>query len=203
MLKAFVVTDPLCSWCWGMATAIEEAAHQLEGEVTFDLLLGGVNVHATHPIGDFGRRHLMRLWREVQEVTGQSFGFSLPDPFVYNSIPACIAVEAVRRRSAEVPFGFLHRLQQALFVEGQDTNNADVLDTLAQEFGWRPGELAAELEDATLRRVVAEQVATSRRYGTNALPNVLVEVAGERRLLVGGYADSVTLGRMLRQAADQ
>ena len=24
MLKALIVTDPLCSWCWGMSPAVEE-----------------------------------------------------------------------------------------------------------------------------------------------------------------------------------
>ena len=27
----------------------------------------------------------MKLWAEVQETTGQPFGFELPDGFVYNS----------------------------------------------------------------------------------------------------------------------
>jgi putative protein-disulfide isomerase len=198
MLKALIVTDPLCSWCWGMSPAVEEAAHELRGLVRFDLLLGGVNVHGTQPIGDFGRRHLMRIWQEVHAVTGQSFGFTLPDPFVYNSILACIAVEAVRRRSDSAPFGFLHRLQQALFVEGQNTNEAAVLDAIATEFGWRSGELTRELDDPTLRRSVVEQIAGSRQYGTNALPNVVIEQGGKRRLLLGGYADSAMLSRLLK-----
>lgn len=181
-----------------MSPAIEESAHQLDGQVSFDLLLGGVNVHGTQPIGEFGRRHLMRIWREVHAVTGQSFGFALPDPFVYNSTLACVAVEAFRRRSAGAPFGFLHRLQQALFVEAQNTNEPGVLDAIATEFGWRSGELARELDDSALRRRVAEQIAGSRQYGTNALPNVLVEQHGERRLLLGGYADSTMLTQLLK-----
>lgn len=76
----------MCSWCWGMSAAVEEAAHHLADEVRFDLLLGGINLHATHPIGEFGRRHLLKLWGEVQATTGQKFGFQLPDEFVYNSL---------------------------------------------------------------------------------------------------------------------
>lgn len=199
LLKAVVVTDPMCSWCWGMAKAIEEAAHTLSGEVDFDILLGGINVHGTQPIGDYGRRYLNRIWREVHEVTGQTFGFQLPDEFIYNSTLACVAVEAFRRRSGVAPFGFLHRLQQALFETGENINDPAVLEALAGEFGWQRGELAAQLEDKALHAQVAEQFSKAGTYGTNALPAILVDDGTSRKLLLGGYADSATLVELLGQ----
>lgn len=183
-----------------MSGAVEAAAHELAAEVDFDLLLGGINLHATQPIGDYGRRHLMKLWGEVHETTGQPFGFALPDGFVYNSRQACIAVEALRRRTGKPPFGFLHRLQQCLFEEGRNITSADTLDWVAREFGWQSGELAAELADPSLAALTEAQFEGSRRYGTNALPNVLIEQAGERRLLFGGYADSEMIISLVRQA---
>ena len=198
-----IVTDPMCSWCWGMSAAVETAAHELADDVTFDLLLGGINLHATQPIGEFGRRHLMKLWQDVHETTGQPFGFQLPDGFIYNSRLPCLAVEALRRRTGSAPFGFLHRLQQCLFSEGRNITSAEVLDWVAQEFGWRAGELAAELDDPVLGELTEVQFEGSRRYGTNALPNVLIEQGGERRLLFGGYADARMMVDLVRQAVAQ
>ncbi|MEM8767413.1 MAG: DsbA family protein [Pseudomonadota bacterium] len=200
MPAVYVVTDPMCSWCYGMAAAVEETAHRLAEEVRFDLLLGGINVHASQPIGEFGRRHLMKLWAEVQETTGQTFGFKLPEPFVYNSTLPCVALEAFRARTGAAPFGYLHRLQQCLFEEGRNIATADVLDWVAQEFGWARGELAAALEDQTYIHRAAVQFENSRLYGTNALPNVLIERQEERRLLFGGYADSEMMEALIRQA---
>ena len=149
-----------------MAAAVEAAAHELEGEVAFDLLLGGINTHATQPIGDFGRRHLMRLWHEVRDTTGAPFGFKLPEPFVYNSTLPCVAIEALRRRNHGIPpFGYLHRLQQCLFEEGRNINSAEVLDWVAQEFGWAPGELRRELDDSGLLGSARAQFESSRGYG--------------------------------------
>ena len=202
MLKAIVVTDPMCSWCWGMAKAIEESAHTLAGRVEFDLLLGGINVHGSQPIGDYGRRYLMKIWTEVHEVTGQTFGFRLPEEFVYNSTLACVAVQAVRRRSGRAPFGFLHRLQQALFEGGENINDPAVLEALAAEFGWQQGELSTELDDKHLHEQVAEQFSSSRSYGTNALPAVLIENDGHRKLLLGGFADSAMLVELLSARLD-
>lgn len=201
-MRAIVVTDPMCSWCWGMTKAIEESAHTLTGRVEFDLLMGGINVHGTQPIGDYGRRLLMKIWTDVHEVTGQTFGFHLPEEFVYNSTLACVAVQAVRRRSGVAPFGFLHRLQQALFETGENINDPAVLDVLAEEFDWQPGELLTQLGDKHLHAQVAEQFSTSRSYGTNALPAVLVESDGERKLLLGGYVDSAMLVDLLSDQLD-
>ena len=183
-----------------MSAAVEEAAHQLDGEVTFELLLGGINVHASQAVGEFGRRHLLALWREVQATTGQPFGFTLPDDFVYNSTLPCVALEALRRRTGSPPFGLLHRLQQCLFEEGRDIARAAELDRIVREFGWTPGELAGELDDRELHQRVRTQFAGSRSYGTSALPNVLLEAGGTRRLLFGGYADSGMMVKLIRDA---
>jgi hypothetical protein len=73
---------------------------------------------------------------------------------------------------------------------------------VAREFGWSEGQLAAELDDPELLASARQQFETSRDYGTNALPNVLIEEpAGDRRLLFGGYADSNMIVELVRGAA--
>ena len=202
-LRVFIVTDPLCSWCWGMAGAVEEAAHELRDEVEFDFLLGGINTHGTQPLGEFGERHLLKIWREVHATTGQKFGFRLPDEMVYNSTLPCIAIEAVRRFIQRPPFGYLHRLQQCLFAEGRNINDTALLDEIARDFGMPKDQLGVELADSDLQAAVAQQFNSSRRYGTNALPNVLVQHGDDRSLLLGGYADCEMLVRLIRERVTQ
>ena len=91
-------------------------------------------------------------------------------------------------------------MQQCLFEEGRNINSAEVLDWVAREFDWRPDELIAELDDPELIEKAEAQFEGSRAYGTNALPNVLIEQSGERRLLFGGYADSEMIVSLVRQA---
>ncbi|NIP14389.1 MAG: hypothetical protein GWM88_06525 [Pseudomonadales bacterium] len=181
-----------------MSQAVESALARLEGEVEFDFLLGGINVHGTQPIGEYGRRHLMRIWRDVQETTGQTFGFRLPDVFVYNSTAACMAVEAVRGLTGTAPFGYLHRLQQLFFVEGRDVNDRDLLAGIASDFGCDRAAFVALLDDPAVAAHIREEFAGARRYGTNALPNVLWESGNGRELLAGGYADADMLVELVR-----
>src|SRR5262245_61909477 len=103
--RVLFVTDPMCSWCWGMASQIERVRHDAGGEFEFDILLGGINVAATQPVTDFARQRLALIWRTVVEVTDARFGPGLPGgEFVYNSTRACLAVEAARSVLAGPPF---------------------------------------------------------------------------------------------------
>lgn len=197
-MKVLIVTDPLCSWCWGMAPAVEEAMQGLAADVEFDLLLGGINLHATRPVGDYGRGLLNHIWREVAATTGQQFGFALPHGMVYNSLRPCLAVAGVRRALGRPPFGYLHRLQQQLFVESCDVTDPTLLAATADELGL-PGEAVREaLADAGLAAELRAEFERARSYGTHAMPSVVVELDGRRELLAGGYADAAMLESLVR-----
>jgi protein-disulfide isomerase-like protein with CxxC motif len=175
-----------------MSGAIEEAIQQMP-DVTWDFLLGGVNTHATHPIGDYGRRLLLHLFREVHATTGQTFSFNLPDEFVYNSTLCCVAVHVVRDLIGRPPFGYLHRLQQLFYSEGVNINDADVLIATAVDQGLSAEEVRERLSQPRYTELARFEFDTAREYGTNALPNVLWEQDGQRSLIGGGYMDSQTL----------
>lgn len=181
-----------------MSAAVETAADRLAQEIAFDFLLGGINVHATNPIGDFGRRHLKKVWRDVQATTGQPFGYTLPEDMIYNSLLPCKAIHAVRRYLDKPPFGYLHRLQQGLFVEGRDITDLDVLVSIAQEFDCPADVVVDGVASVEIAQILQQEFDTARGYGTNALPSVLVERDGQRSLLAGGYADADMLIEMVR-----
>ncbi len=176
-----------------MTPQIEMAAQQLSGRVEFGLLMGGINTHGTQPIGDYGKRHLFKLWNEVQATTSQNFGFKLPESFTYNSTLPCIAVVAMSRWQGKPAFDYLHRLQRLFFLEGLDINERVLLAQAAQDCGWTGDGMVAALSDLNLREAAQFEFDTSRSFGTNALPSVLWEESGNRVLLAGGYLDSDTL----------
>jgi putative protein-disulfide isomerase len=195
--KVVMVTDPMCSWCWGMATDFENARRKLKETVPFDLMLGGINVHGTQPIGDYGRRFLMRLWREVADTTGQEFGFELPDEYVHNSVLPCLAVEAARDAGIDAAFELLHKLQYRFFVQGRDITDADLLVEEAQTVGIAPDVLRERSADPAYLARVRFQFDNAKQFGTQALPSLLVEKDGALQLLAGGYVDAPMLEELL------
>jgi putative protein-disulfide isomerase len=142
---------------------------------------------------------LFRLWREVATTTGQRFGFHIPDGFVYNSVRPCLALAALRDATGRPPFGYLHRLQQLIFEQGRDINDPGVLIAAAAELGLDPEAVRVALDDPDALERLRAEFAGARVYGTHALPNILIESDGRRRLLVGGYADAATLEASIRE----
>ena len=188
------VTDPMCSWCWGTTPHFEAAMAALAGRVAFDIVLGGINVHSTKPVGAYGRDRLNALWDEVTAVTGQYFSHDLPDGTVYNSLLPCLAAEAMRDARGAPPFGYTHRLQQRFFAEGVNVNDLDTLLATGEDFDVPRDRLRPLMDSEPVRQRTRWGFETARQYGTNALPSVLVSADGASfRLFAGGFVDSERL----------
>ncbi|MCB1647697.1 MAG: DsbA family protein, partial [Pseudomonadales bacterium] len=81
------VTDPMCSWCWGMLPDFEQVRLHLGDSVEYELMLGGVQLGAKGQLASYNETMLFSLWREVTAVTGQQFSGRLPNTpgFRYHS----------------------------------------------------------------------------------------------------------------------
>ena len=191
--RVLLVSDPLCSWCWAFTPEFEGSMRALHGRVDFDLLLGGINLGASHPLGDAAQARFDRLWRQVTETTGQTFSHRLPPAFVYNSTRACVALHAFRALTGAPPFTFLHVLQERFFAHGEDVTAPELLAEVANELGVARDRFATACADPLIEARTQQEFAESKRYGTNALPSVLVEDANGRRLFAGGWMSTAQL----------
>ncbi|MFT7652809.1 MAG: putative protein-disulfide isomerase [Limisphaerales bacterium] len=197
-LHLVFVTDPMCSWCWGMAGEFAKAREILKDRVTFELMLGGINPHGTQPIGDYGRRLMMRLWQQVEATTGQEFGYSLPDEYVHNSTRTCVAIEAFRQISDVPPFEYLELLQQLFFVDAINVTEETVLRKAAENCGVDPEELGRAMQTPAIVERVRFQFNNAQTFGTQVLPNLLIEgEGGALRLFGGGYMDAAMIESQL------
>ena len=200
MRRVLFVSDPLCSWCWAMADAVDEVRRRFAGRVEFDLMMGGINTAATLPLVPAMQPRFVELWRNVAAVTGQRFALRLPadDAFVYNSVPACRAVATARLLSGEPPFAYLHALQSAFFLDAMSITRLDVQTALAEQLGFAGGRFADVYRLESTATALRTEMAAARGHGTNALPSVLTETEDGRRLLAGGYVDADMLTQLLQ-----
>ncbi len=200
-----LVSDPMCSWCWGMGQEFAKFATRHETRFNFGLLLGGINVNSTQEVSARGRAHLIKLWSTVAETTGQPFN-APPDAYVHNSRQACLGLEWVRQTHQELAaLEALHHFQQAFFVHGRDLSDARVIVSLLEK--WDDGSLCPGVfDDMKLNQRIDFQFANARRFGSGGLPAILIGEAenepgagsdaqgpGALRLLAGGYIDCTML----------
>lgn len=199
-LTVLFVTDPLCSWCWGMADAIDTVRAGLAGEFRFDLVLGGINTDSTLPVGSYGRRLMRRLWQEVAATTGQAFAELPAAAYVHNSVPVCLALEHLRVVRDEPPFALLHELQRRFFTGGEDTTDPALLLELLRAQGVAVDSFDTLSRDSALRERLRFQFSMARSFGTEAMPSVLLRRGTDTRLLAGGYLDAQMLEAVIREA---
>ena len=174
-----------------MAPAINEVVERLGDRISFDMRLGGINTDSARPVGTYGRRRLDVLWDEVTEVTGQTFSHQLPEGTIYNSQLPCLALEGARDILGVPPILFTHRLQQLFFEEGVNINDQDVLLETGKEFEIDPNCLLDRMTSTEVRTRTDWGFTGSRRYGTNALPSIVVSESGaDFRLFAGGYVSA-------------
>lgn len=186
--RVLFVSDPLCSWCWGMASEIEKARKALTQRVEFDLLLGGLGLNLTKPVTEAAQASFQSLWNRVHATTGQTFSGQFPKTgFVYNSTYACSAVLAFAQVINAPAFDYLHALQAEFFLHGQDINQVSTQIKVATKLGVDEQQFLRSLEQVR-EAGLASAFTDARGHGSSALPSVLFEEAdGARHLVAGGY----------------
>ena len=186
-----------------MCNDIDQARKIHHPNVTYDLLLGGINTQGKQPIGEYGRRYLRRLWQEVAATTGQRFGDLVPEPYIHNSKLPCLALEAVRLLTQRAPFDFLRKLQTSFFVEQKNISERATLLQLTSAAGYDAEEVDHLIDSTEVNARIDFQFENAGTYGTGAMPSVLIEDQRSMRLLAGGYVDADMLDQLLKEALTQ
>jgi putative protein-disulfide isomerase len=168
--------DPMCSWCWGFSPVIAAVERTWGGRAPVRLVMGGLRPGTTTPMSDAAREDLRGHWRQVTEASGQRFGAAaLSTPgFVYDTDPAARAVVIVRRLAPDRALAYLHRVQQAFYVEGEDVTDAAVLAALAAPFGVDPDGFAAAMTSEATKQETWRDYALSQNAGVTGFPTLIL-----------------------------
>jgi putative protein-disulfide isomerase len=181
--------DPMCSWCWGFAPVISELAERYRERLGIGLLMGGLRAGNTVPVDARLRPQVLEHWRAVHACSGQAFAFdgALPDGFVYDTEPPCRAVVTVHDLAPQEGLRFLHRLQQAFYVQQQPIPRSEVLAALAASAGLDPAVFGARFGCAAMRTRTRGHFVLTRELGVRGFPTVWLVDRQRMRLLAHGY----------------
>ena len=190
--RVVFVTDPLCSWCWGMLPQMLDVRSRLQDEALFDLMMAGMQIGGPRPLAEHEFTRLKSLWAEVSETTGQRFSGRLPadETFVYHSEMACRAVEAMRICQSEPPWEFFLRLQQAFYLQALNINKPSVVRRLVKDMDVSEDDFLKAYESSHVREHTRALFDEAKRLGAHALPTVLLDLGEGPKLVSGGYVST-------------
>ena len=191
------MTDPICSWCWATLPAIFELMEIYKERLDFKLKCAGLQVGSMKPLSESHKEDLLRLWREVSEVTGQSFSYSFPkaDNFIYHSELACRAIQLARQILGEEPWEIFHDIQEAFYVDNLNLSDFQVLHHLIKKTGIEETDFIPAMTDADILDLTRAEFAWCEKIGISTLPTVFLDLGEGPRLVAGGYTTADSLNQ--------
>lgn len=209
-----LVTDPMCSWCWGFQSVLSrtfstsphpprfETATGKGTRLPLSLILGGLAPDCEEPMPEATQRFVQEAWRAVQSRTGAQFNWDFwktcqPRRSTY---PACRAVVAARAQNPEAEYPFYEAIQRAYYLEARNPSDLETLREIAGEI--RPPldleRFARDLESQETEWNFQRDLSWSQRRGIRGFPTLLLLLEdGSAHVLTAGYCDLATLGETL------
>lgn len=190
------VGDPMCSWCWGVSPElIKLRDHYIPEKIAFKVLVGGLRPGGGDPWDDQMKDFLKHHWEQVQERSGQPFGYQLMelDEFNYDTEPACRAVVAARPLVREKEMEFFEAIQRKFYVESEDPGSVSFYESICESAGIDFIEFKTRFESEEAKKETMEEFQLNRRWGVQGYPTVILLNNDKLHMVAHGYASFETM----------
>ncbi|MBI3546377.1 MAG: DsbA family protein [Gammaproteobacteria bacterium] len=181
--------DPMCSWCWGFAPVMSRIKTVYADRINIALTMGGLRPGTSEAVTPQFRAEILRHWREVQNLTGQSFAFdgALPENFIYDTEPASRAVIVVAGLNPAATFAYLKSIQAAFYTQRQNVTQAAILAALAEPFEIKPEVFLAQFDAEETKKKTHTHFVQTRQAGVRGFPTLILQADSDSQLLANGY----------------
>ncbi|MEW9095509.1 MAG: DsbA family protein [Clostridiaceae bacterium] len=202
--KIYYVMDTMCGWCYGFSDVITKIQEKYKETYDFNILPGGMWVGdnakvMNNNLGDYIKTHNKR----IEQLTGKKFGEGFNKNILENtnvvldSLSGAKAVVLIQRLKKDAAFSFLKKIQEALFVEGKDTNSLETYIEIAEGFGITREDFEKEFLSEALTEETFEYFNMAASMGVMSFPTVIVAKENEGRIISQGYSSFEELDKIL------
>ncbi len=210
--------DPLCGWCSAIGDALAQARSELDGEVRWEVALGGLVVgERVRPVRE-DEAYLRAGFGAVHDASGRApsaaywDGVVAPGTWVSDSEPAVRAVVAARGLAGdEVAIAVSHLLTDGLHLRGRTPDDPGQAERVGEASGVGGSALLAQWRPPQGRAAVPAEHALARALGVATCPSLFVRApavrtaTGARRAalvpVLAGSASAAAVVEGVRRAA--
>jgi putative protein-disulfide isomerase len=194
------VGDPMCSWCYGFTSELDEAVIELGDEVDFELIMGGLrpyNKESMHDLKDFLKDH----WAEVYARTGQKFSYDILEEkeIAYDTEPACRAVVTIKSIDPSITHSYFKSIQHSFYFQNKNPLDASTYVELAQKFGVNEEEFLQRFESEEMKLEVKNEFNYSSKLGATSFPSLILKYEDSYYLVSRGYSKSEVIIKNIRE----
>jgi putative protein-disulfide isomerase len=197
--KLIYFGDPMCSWCWGIANHLADLKSAFEGQLGFEIVMGGLRNGSDGKWDDELKGFLRKHWEHVHEASGQPFNYDLleKDSFDYDTEPSCRAVRVVRDMAPEKEFPFLKAVQEHFYVGNEDPNKLQFYAPLCNELALNFADFSAKFESVEYEQKVQQDFMKAQQFGIKGYPSIVLMTPEQGYLIASGYATFEELKKRL------
>lgn len=182
--------DPLCGWCYGFSSHLQQIRAAFRNRITFTLLNGGIFSNERGMPIEYISAHINRSMPYVTERTGTAFGASfrqllLKKGYSYDAEKASVAVTVFRELQPDYVFEFAAAVQTAFFYHGMDIHADDTYLELIRPFDIDPPLFLSKLQSAASKRITHEEYRTAATYRLAYPSSVMISALGTEVLHEG------------------
>lgn len=204
------VTDPLCLWCYGLSSIVEQFYQGLPASTITETINGGLfpgeqaKKCDTHFIN-----YLKQASIHVTKLSGKEFNANfwelLAKPgFTYNTEPSAKACVAVKKIAGEkVMMEFMHKLQHAFFIEGKNVMLSSTLALLAKPLGITPHQFLEFYSSEECENLTKKEYAEAKQLGVQGFPALLYLKGRQGYKLASGFSDLESIKKALFWAENE
>ena len=208
--RLLYITDPLCLWCYGISSIVEEFNQQLPSQLIAETINGGLfPAEQAKKCDSYFINYLKTASVQVTKLSGKEFSplfwQLLEKPgFIYNTEPSAKASVTVKKLAGELNvLPFMHALQHAFFVNGKDVMQSATLAQLAKPFGIDTQDfLSFYLSDECLN-LTKQEYAEVKQIGVQGFPALLYLNGRQGYKLSSGFASLESLQKALSWAENE
>jgi len=187
--KIIYVGDPMCSWCYGIAPEYTKLIERFEGEVDFELVMGGLrpyNQQTMPELKDFLKEH----WHEVYERSGQEFTYGILDDanITYDTEPPSRATIVVRQLNPSKEIEFFKSAQVLFYKENKNMHLAESYFDLLDQLGIDKEAFATLFNSDEMKLKIKDDFARAGALNANSFPTIILEHAGQYYAVAKGYS---------------
>jgi len=183
------IGDPMCSWCWGFSSVLQEIRKQFKDHLAFSVIVGGLRAGTSENLTENLKQYIRGHWTEVNKKTGQPFSFDFfnRSHFIYNTEPACRAVVTIRNLKPEAVFSYFESLHYSFYVENKDITTPAVLSDNAVKFGVNNEAFQRAFSSREIIDETSDDFETARRMGVFGFPSLVLKEAEKIIPVSNGY----------------
>lgn len=194
MIKpAFIYAyDPLCGWCYGFHPVLERLIDRFDNRLSFEIVSGGLAVGENAETINEGYSYIRDDLKQVEKITGITFGENFKmlaeeGSYMYDSMPPCLALTAIKELAPESAIGFSIAMQKALFAEGKDLNDLNTYESILDEFSVAYDSFSDLFQSKETRIKTEQEFQWCKNMGATGFPTIFIRLDNEYGIVTKGY----------------